>query len=216
MRRKLMPLLLASCLLLTGCSLLDRQYSTVEEHTSKYWDSDSADTLRAESYQDIVNDLLLLIGQHTERATLRFYNSDIEPMVTDLLEQATTEVQHETAMGSYAVEYMTSEIKQQHSFDEITLHISYRRSEEQIQSIVNATTTAALSDLLDTTIQSGKKDLTVRIGYWDSSDARKVEQTVAAARRRWGLADQPDWTVSYYPSRANPGLIEFIMTDSAQ
>ena len=55
---------LALCLL-TGCaSLLERSYTTVEPHSSKFWESEAADTLRAENYQDIVNDLLLLIGQH--------------------------------------------------------------------------------------------------------------------------------------------------------
>ena len=54
---------LCALLLLTGCaSLLERQYSTVEPHSSKFWESEAADTLRAENHQDLVNDLLLLIG----------------------------------------------------------------------------------------------------------------------------------------------------------
>lgn len=205
--------LLAGVLLLTGCSLLDRQYSTVEEHTSKYWESESADTLRAESYQDLVNDLLLLIGQYKQKGTVLFYNSNIEPIVTDLMEQAATEVQTETPMGSYAVAYITSEITEQHSYDEITVHISYRRSEKQLKAIVNATTTAALSDLLDKAILADKDDLTVRIGYWDDSAARKVSQAVAAAQQRWGLADHPAWTVTYYPTKEDPGLIEVVMNN---
>ena len=50
---------LCALLLLTGCaSLLERQYSTVEPHSSKFWESEAADTLRAENHQDLVNDLL--------------------------------------------------------------------------------------------------------------------------------------------------------------
>ena len=64
----------AALCLLTGCApLLERSYSTAEPHSSKYWESEAADTLRAENDQDIVNDLLILIGQHTESATLRLY-----------------------------------------------------------------------------------------------------------------------------------------------
>ena len=75
MRKPVLILLLTGCVLLSGCSsILDREYSSVEEHSSKYWESEAAGTLRAESYQDIVNDLLILIGKHTESATVRLYN----------------------------------------------------------------------------------------------------------------------------------------------
>ena len=101
--------LLCACLTLTGCgALLEREYVTVEPHSSKFWESEAAGTLRAENYQDIVNDLLILIGQHTEGATVRLYNYEDDVTVADALEQATTEVQQETPMGAYAVEYITA------------------------------------------------------------------------------------------------------------
>ena len=58
-------------LALTGCALAAGagRTRTVEPHSSKFWESEAAGTLRAENYQDIVNDLLILIGQHTESAT---------------------------------------------------------------------------------------------------------------------------------------------------
>ena len=47
-KRCLAVLMLALCLL-TGCaSLLEREYSTAEPHSSKFWESEAADTLRAE------------------------------------------------------------------------------------------------------------------------------------------------------------------------
>ena len=42
-------LVLALCLL-TGCaSLLERTYSTVEPHSSKFWESEAAGTMRSEA-----------------------------------------------------------------------------------------------------------------------------------------------------------------------
>ena len=105
MKLRHLTLLLCVSLSLTGCSaLLERNYATVEPHSSKFWESEAAGTLRAENYQDIVNDLLILIGQHTESATVRLYNYEDDLTVADTLEQATTEVQQETPMGAYAVE----------------------------------------------------------------------------------------------------------------
>ena len=62
-----LTLLLCVSLSLTGCSaLLERNYATVEPHSSKFWESEAAGTLRAENYQDIVNALLILIGQQSD------------------------------------------------------------------------------------------------------------------------------------------------------
>ena len=109
MKRVFAAVLLSASLLLTGCgALLERDYVTAEPHSSRFWESDAAGTLRAENYQDIVNDLLILIGQHTESATVRLYNYEDDVTVADALERATTEVQQETSMGAYAVEYITA------------------------------------------------------------------------------------------------------------
>ena len=71
MKTRLLAMLCA-VMVLSGCaSLLEREYSSVEPHSSKFWESEAADTLRAENYQDIVNDLLILIGRHKESAILR-------------------------------------------------------------------------------------------------------------------------------------------------
>lgn len=212
MRIRAAAVMMAALCLLTGCSsLLDREYVVVEEHSSKYWESEAADTLRAESYQDIVNDLLLLVGQHTESALLRLYNYEDEATVSDVLEQAAAEVQQETPMGAYAVEYITSETQRQRSYCDVTIRISYRRSLEQIQSVVNATSTAALPDLLNTALEAGKTELAVRVGYWGADDAARVEETVAEIREQWGLEEAPEWAVSYYPAAEKAGLIEFLL-----
>ena len=183
---------LCALLLLTGCaSLLERQYSTVEPHSSKFWESEAADTLRAENHQDLVNDLLLLIGQHTENATIRLYNFKDDMTVAETLEQATTEIQQETPMGAYAVEFITSSSQAQRGYYEVSVQISYRRTAEQIQAVVNATSTEALSSLLETALDNGETELAVRIGYWRAGDRERVAEIAAQLREERGLADTP-------------------------
>ena len=92
MKWRPMVWMLVSLCLLTGCaSLLERTYSKVEPHSSRFWESEAADTLRAENYQDIVNDLLILIGQHTESASLRLYNFEDDLAAAAAMEQAAAE-----------------------------------------------------------------------------------------------------------------------------
>ena len=204
--------LLGLCLLLSGCGvLLEREYVTVEPHSSRFWESDAAGTLRAENYQDIVNDLLILIGQHTESATIRLYNYEDDVAVADALEQATTEVQQETAMGSYAVEYITASSRSQRAYYEVSLTIQYRRTAEQIQAVVNATSIEGVSALLETALDEGRTELAVRIGYWGEDGQAQVEEIVAQIREERGLTDTPPWTISYYPPAGPVGLVEFVM-----
>ena len=203
---------LCALALLTGCtSLLERQYSTVEPHSSKFWESEAADTLRAENHQDIVNDLLLLIGQHTESATIRLYNFKDDLTVAETLEQAAAEIQQETPMGAYAVEFITSASQAQRGYYEVSVQIGYRRTAEQIQAVVNATSTEALSSLLEAALDNEETELAVRIGYWRSGDRERVREITAQLRLDRGLENTPPWGVYYYPAEEPVGLIEFVL-----
>ena len=217
MKRRIFALAAVLCMLLTGCSsLLNRQYSTVTEHTSKYWESGSEDTLRAENYQDIVNDLMLLIGRHTEGASLRHYSEGDSAVVAGTLEQATTEVQQQTALGAYAVEYITSGSNSQHGYFEVAIHISYRRTADQVRNIVNATSVSAIPDLLSEAVRDGRESLTVRIGYWTPDSKAEVQKAIARVRDIWKLNAAKPWRVIYYPASGNVGIIEFSLKSSAQ
>ena len=91
-------------LLLSGCSL-ERGYSSVEPHENRYWESNDNDILRAESYQDFVNAILLLVEQHEETGTIRLYLSDVDySTALTLVKNACTEVREDTATGSYCLE----------------------------------------------------------------------------------------------------------------
>ena len=200
---------LLCCALLAGCGLLEREYRVTKEHNDRYWESQSADILRAESYDDVVSDLLILIGRHTESATLRLYQFPDEAAAAETLEQAALEVQQETAMGAYAVEYITTELEPQRAYLEAGIHIGYRRTAEQLQSIVSATSTAALPELLQIAMESGREELTVRIGYWGEGSRELVRKAAADARELNGVGDDAAWLVCFYPSAEAPGILEF-------
>ena len=209
--RKLAVAMLALCLL-TGCaSLLEREYSTAEPHSSKFWESEAADTLRAENYQDVVNDLLILIGQHKESAVLRLYGFGNDLGVSGVLEQAALEIQQETPLGAYAVEFITFGGQSQRDYYEATLQIGYRRTAEQIQAVVSATSPEAIYSLLASALDNGRPELAVRLGYWGDGGTEKVETAMAQLREERGLTETPVWQVSYYPESGPVELVEFLL-----
>ena len=212
MKWRPMVWMLVSLCLLTGCaSLLERTYSKVEPHSSRFWESEAADTLRAENYQDIVNDLLILIGQHTESASLRLYNFEDDLAAAAAMEQAAAETQQETPLGAYAVEYMTSAGQSRRGYYEATVEISYRRTAEQVQSLVNATSPEAVYSLLDAALDEGRTELAIRVSYWGTDGRERVEAAVEQLRKERGLEETPTWQVNYYPDSGQVGLVEFLM-----
>ena len=211
MRERVWAWALALCLL-TGCApLLERTYATAEPHSSKFWESEAAGTLRAETHQDVVNDLLLLVGQHRETATLRLYNFDSEVTVADTVSRATTEVKQETPMGAYAVEYITASSHAQRGYYEVSVRISYQRTLEQIQAVVNATSPEALYSLLSAALDEGRTELAVRLGYWGTDGQTRVEEAMAQLREERELTETTPWVVNYYPGQENPGMVEFLL-----
>lgn len=213
--QKLAAAALALCLL-TGCaSLLEREYATAEPHSSKFWESEAADTLRAENYQDIVNDLLILIGQHKESAVLRLYDFEDDLSVSATLEQAALEIQQETPLGAYAVEFITFAGQSQRGYYEATLQIGYRRTAEQIQAVVSATSPEAIYSLLGSALDNGRGELAVRLSYWGPDGEEKVESAMAQLREERGLTEAPAWQVGYYPENGEVELVEILLEPPA-
>ena len=145
MRKTVLAAVLAALtLLLSGCgSLLERDYSVVRPHSSTYYESEDRSVLRAESYQDLVNDLLLLLTGGAKEGTVWLYAGS-EPMdASAAAERACKEVQQETPLGAYAVEYLTYTVDDSaRNYTAIQLTIGYRRTPEQIASMVYTTPAA--------------------------------------------------------------------------
>lgn len=235
------PLLL--CLALTGCgdALLERSYSSLSPHSAVYWENEDADTLRAENYQDLVNALLLLLGEHSEDGVVRLYGD--RPDSAALAGRACVEVQQETALGAYLLDYITYSGSTEGGYYELAVHFRYRRTAEEQSAIVNATSTEALPDLIRAALDEGRESLAVRIGYFGTDRAgvlsliagvhdeayppEEPEEEAetedggetdgsgedAAAPGEEELPDLAPWRVRFYPDAGQPGLVEVLLRE---
>ena len=171
MRKTAVIIMLALCLPLTGCGnrLLERSYSSVVPHSAAYWENQDADTLRAENYQDLVNALLLLLDAHSEDGVVRIYGG--APNKAALAGDACVEVQKETPIGAYLLDYITYDGETESAYYELTVRFGYRRTAEEQSAIVNVTSTEALPDLLRTAIEEGRDAVVIRVGYFGTGRA---------------------------------------------
>lgn len=163
MNRKVIVLALSVCLLLLcGCtSLLERSYSSVEPYTDRYWDSGAEDTLKAESYQDLVNSLLLLIEQRREEVVIRYY----APEGTDTYAQAINakyEIQNETLLGSYLLSRLTLAYTSNTGYCTLTYTMSYRADAQDIATLMALSDSQSLADLLRVAVREGHDSVTAQ------------------------------------------------------
>lgn len=155
-------LLLAACLL-SGCAaLLERSYSNVEPYADRYWDSGAEDTLRVESYQDLVNSLLMLVEEHAEEGVIRCYG---EVGVFREVMAARQEVQKETTMGSYLLKDLRLTHENGVGYSTVTCHMTYREDAEDVASIMVLSDSQSLVDLLRVTVREEREKLTARFSY---------------------------------------------------
>ena len=212
MRARVLLLCAALCLLCSGCGgrgLLEREWSSVTPHSAGYWENGDKDTLRADSYQDLVNAILLLVDDHSESGVVRCYFGG-DAKYAELAADACTEVQQETDLGAYLLDYITYSGTDERGFYELSLSFGYRRTAEEQESIINATSTEAIPDLLRAAIAEGADRLVVRVSYF-STDRAGTEQMIRDVQaENGGDADAP-WQIAFYPDSDEPGIVEILL-----
>ena len=169
----LLPLLLAFCVALSGCgALLERSYSVVEPYTDRYRDSGGEDALRAESYQDLVNSLMMLVEQRAVEGTIRCYE---EANSYALARKARQEVRQDTILGSYLLDNLTFTYEGESDYCTLTCHMTYRDGAEDLGSVMTLSDSQSLVDLLRLAVREELEKLTVRFVH----DTSQTEVTAA-------------------------------------
>lgn len=206
-KRGCMALLLCAVLLLSGCALLQREYSTVAPHSATYYESGNRDVLRAESYQDLVNDLMLLVSARDESGVVWLYDSEDIPDVSQAAQDACSEVQQETPLGAYALEYLTYTVDEGgRGYTQLRFTAGYRRTAQQLRAIVHATSLAALQDLLQAAADNESDELVVEISDFNGTRDDVLRMVAEIQRGAKGT-----WDVQFYPDTEKPGIIEILL-----
>ena len=194
---------------MTGCGdFLDREWYEVKDHSPTYYEGEGRDVLRADTYQDLVNNILILVGNHAESGTIWLYYAQEGLDAAEAAEKASREVEKDTPMGSYAVSYIQYTVDDTaRNYSEIVVTIGYKRTEKEIINMVHATNVSALHDLLSDAAAEGKTSLVVQLSAFEGQ-SYQVRQAVAQVQAAVGGGG---WTTNFYPNADNPGVVEIIM-----
>lgn len=155
--------LLLAAGLLGGCArLLERSYGVTEPYADRYWDSSAEDTLRAETYQDLVNSMLLLIEQKAEEGVIRCYD-EAEEYQQALA--ARGEVRQETMLGSYLLKELRLNYEEGSGYSTVTCQMTYREDAEDISALMPISDSQSLVDLLRLAVREDYEKLAAHFTY---------------------------------------------------
>ena len=199
--RRLAALLAAVILLLplAGCaSVFDKEYfaSSDYEYVRPTAGSDGAITVT--SYTTLRLAISALITQHEESGTLDLSAYSGED-ISDDLAAACNSVSRQTALGSYSVDYISYDVNTIVGYTEAQIYIYYKRSQEEIDSIISVATSAGLYSSIADAVESMSPGLVVLVSATDV-DQDEAESYVTEAYMSNPLACvvKPTATVDVY------------------
>ena len=212
MAKRLLAVLIASSLLLSGCSsMLARDYASVTAHNMAQTAEGDPSVLRADSYQELVNALIYLINQGEESGSIRYSGEEAD--FKKLMDEACLEVKQEDPLGAYAVDYIKYSVISIVGSYEADVQITYRRTREQVASIVDATGAAAIRSELSRALSSFDTEVVLRISYFEEDEAY-IQQLVRQAylSNPATALDFPDAQVAMYPESGQQRIVEVTLT----
>lgn len=196
---------------LSGCSLFDRSYSTVTNHQEQSASDENAGVLRAETYADLVSCVqhFVSMGQTSGTVHVYKYSGDIEAD----LRAATAEVRNEDPLGAYALKDISYRYSRIVSYYECTFTFAYRRTVQDMASIVNVFGTAAIRERMRQTLSEFNNTLTLRTSayYADRSFLYALAREAYYSSPETALG-YPGISISVYPETGEARIAEITFT----
>ena len=193
-------------LALCGCGVLrENTYVAVVPHDEDYGTALDSDVLTVSSYLSLKNAMLNMVEDGVKEGVIRAeaYGGNL----SEDLSQAVDEVTRQSPLGAYAVSSMTYDYSKIVSYYEIHINTTFRRSLEEIQSIVYVADMDALSLQLRETMKNYRARLVVRVGAYESFSLDDMVNQVYEAEPA-ELLEKPSCSMELYPDSGSQRILE--------
>lgn len=206
MKKIIIAWTLLIAMLLGGCSaLMEKEYVVIEPHDEQYIEDDQTDVLTVENYAGLKNAILSLVESGLEYGVIRTNNYDGD--VTQDLADASYEVARNDPLGAFAIDYLTHDYSRIVSYYELHIYITYRRTLEDIESIVRVGTDSDLEQNITQRLQNFETKAIYRFSYYDDKDYDELVENLCAQDPTLEFGN-PQITVSLYPETGVQRIVE--------
>lgn len=160
-------LCLGMMLSVTGCAtLFDTEYSVTEPYQAEYVSVEETEENAAvgsiSNYASLERAIEHLVSQHAESAELQFQNYD--GSISQDISTACWEVKSSSAIGAFAVDYMSYDLSRIVSVYQAELYITYKRSADQMSALEVVPNFTAFTDRLEEAIRENRTYLVLETG----------------------------------------------------
>lgn len=201
MSNRLLPLILIGLFLLCGCSRLSEgEYLVVNEHVETSANPETTGRIyEVRTYSGLKRAVQDLVNANAQDGVIR--TAEYSGVIRDDISKVCLEVARSSPMGAYAVEYMTHSITRILTYDEITIHIQYKLSREEMEAVRSVSSINDFYQCIDEGLDSGEEFLALQVVTLALND-RSIKNYVSNYYRQHPetLLSMPDISVSFYPS----------------
>lgn len=213
MANRIAAILLAGALCaLTGCtSVFDRTYTSQTEFKGSQEIALNETTEVVKSYAALRRVVYNMINNHLETAELLIsgYSGDVVSDIASICGSANTD----TAYGAYCVEYASYDMTQIVSYYEVTIHITYKYTSEEMENLLTTPNNESFSDLIAQEFADGKTHTVIKVNN-GSGESETVTKLIRQACRNHPLdiSYVPDITVKIYSGNTSQRIYEIDVT----
>ncbi len=203
---KLLSIILALCLILTGCAgLTDGSYAWEESHPVEIPPVGSQQ-VSAKNYAQLRDALVQLIQAGAEQGTV--YVEDYIPARLDAdVKKAVEDVGHNDPIAAYAVEQILCDLGTSGSRPALAVKISYIHDRTEIRRIRNVADNEAARAAIGDALTAFDTGLVLQVESYTDADFLQMAEDFALANPQF-VMEQPQVTVALYPETGKTRVVE--------
>jgi len=138
-------IILTAIILLTGCdNLLEDYRETITEHQAAPYVRPPTEQITVSNFDEFITTLINLIMDHETSIKVLYEGEDVQAVLL----RAGDEIMHEHPIGVYAVANITLDATRIVTHFEVDIEIEYKRTKEQLDSIVTVATELSMRQQL--------------------------------------------------------------------
>ena len=209
MKKRIVAIIVTVSLLsaLSACSLFKKEYLSVSKYKLDNQSISSSDTSQISDYSELKDAVITMVNNHQTEGRLRF--TDYEGNIQGDLSQALVEVKAESALASFAVDYMSYDLSAIVTFYEASVYITYKRTQSEISDIRYITGKAELTEAIAPVLDAMDSYIALRV----TSSTVTSDEVIAAVNKAYtqnpaSCVVPPNITVQLHPESGLQRIIE--------
>lgn len=209
MKSRLLLVLLALCLCLTGCGWMDGYYSHVTPHRGESG-ADRDELMAASDYAGLRAVLEDMIRSGEENRVIHVAEFD-QSRVQISMDMAVRYAMHSFPIGAYAVEDIRYEIGTSGGAPAIAVQITYLRSFVELRKIHTVADMEEAADLIAQKLEGHESGVVLLVEDYDQMDVTQLVQNYALEHPD-RVMEIPQVNVGVYPDGGKSRVLEIQLT----